>query len=143
MRLRNYVVLMSLLCAAPLAGQGTSTTTLVAPIENIVNVLPTPFVINLPVDSAHVARDLAIIAELRVISQALAEDRDVPTSRVVRVGQGALVAAVLWGVWEFRQWRKKEGVPDVHNEGDTNVTVTHPPTPPHDGSHDDGDSESD
>ena len=139
MRLRNYVVLMSLLCAASLAGQGTSTTTLVAPIENIVNVLPTPFVINLPVDSAHVARDLAIIAELRVISQALAEDRAEPTSRVVRVGQGALVAAVLWAVWEFRQWRKKEAVPDVHNEGDTNVTVNHP----HDGSHDDGDSESD
>lgn len=44
--------------------------------------------------------------------------------------QTVLVGALLWGVYEFRQWRQKEAVPNVHQDGDVNVTF-----PPHEDHH--------
>ena len=122
-----------LLLAAPLSAQQT----VVYPdIQNTVNVEPTPIInqINVMSDSL---RDERIAAALESMAAEIAErgcDQCGGTSTVVRIGQGALLTILAWGVYELRQLRLKEDVPDVHNDGDVKVEVNvpdHPPQPKH------------
>lgn len=129
-------LLILLLLAAPLSAQQT---VVVPDVVNEITIEPTPFVneITVMTDSAMIANLNANLEALRIQIAERECDTCAGTPTVVRVGQGALLVILGWAVYEFRQWRQKESVPDVHNDGD--VTVNNKvETHKHDRKYDDG-----
>ncbi len=127
-------LLALLLLAAPLSAQQT----VVYPdvqIENTVNVEPTPIEITVMSDSVMLAN---LNRNLEALREQIAEQEcnTCGGSDVVRIGQGALVLIAAFMAWQVKKIADRG--PDVHNEGDTNVTVE---SGKHDHGHDD-DSES-
>jgi len=148
------LALVLLLLAAPLSAQDppppTSQTTLVAPIENIINVGPTPFEINIqpPMsDSVMLERLTENVILLRMqLAQEQEQEQGAGTTERVLKTVGWWVLGII-AVKQLYNIANRE--PDVtninvtHEDGDIHVTV-----PPHEHpdrkrkrDHDDDDSE--
>ena len=133
--MRNYVVIMSLLCAAPLSAQQT----VVFPDVEITNEHPITNEINVQVmtDSTMLANLNRNLEALRL--EIAAQECDTcGGSNVVRAGQGVLVLIAAFMAWQVKKIADKPNGDDVH--GDVKVEVN---VPKHDHGHDDdNDSES-
>ena len=119
--MRNYVVIMSLLCAAPLSAQQQVT---IPPPDINVNLPPLEITNNITVmsDSAMIANLNRNLEALR-LEIAAQECNTCGSSNVVRAGQGALVLIAAFMAWQVKKIADKPNGDDNHFEGDTNVTV--------------------
>ena len=144
MRPQHILVYIGLtLLAAPLAAQQQVT---IPPPDINVNLPPLEITneITVMTDSAMIAnlnRNLVALRQEIVASRC----DTCGSSKVVRAGQGVLVLIAAFIAWQVKKIADKPNGDDVHNEGDTNVTV--PVTvEPHDHGrrkdHDDSESES-
>ena len=119
MNLLHNKILLILLLAAPLSAQQT----VVVP-DVLVEVEPTPLTIQNTVEVMPDSIRLDRIADaLEGIAEAIAECgcMDQGTSRVVRLGQGALVLAAFWIGWQLKRIADNESVTVPPYESDESL----------------------
>jgi hypothetical protein len=117
------VLCVGVLWVGPLAGQDPIVIPQ-APIENTINLPPLQITNEITVmsDSAMIANLNRNLEALR-LEIAAQECNTCGGSNLVRAGQGALVLIAAFMAWQVKKIADKPNGDDVHNEGDTNVTV--------------------
>lgn len=84
-----------------------------------ITVEPTPIEVTVQVQGCDSAcMQLAVDRQMQVIAAILAEQTPQPASRVVRIGQGALVVIAGFMAWQLKRLVDKKS---IHNDGDVYV----------------------